>query len=284
MDNSLNSYRKVPARINAERMDSSFNGMYIYVEDDSDVAIWKKYLVKKNTRIRAVYGWENVVAIARDKNGTNKIGIIDKDFRNFTGTEPAEDNIFVTDEHDIEMMMFLSPVFSNVLQALKVKDEDAVHFRDNILNITDDIGKIKLLSEINGWGIVFKKSKGGDFVYPDYKEIFGKNGKYEGIKKIIELVVNFNEHYIKGDLILKELDIEWNYNVGKLSNGHEFAIIMSLYLKYYLKRFKEKDKETKESLEKLITASYLTADLLKSTNVYQNIKDYGIKIGIEILI
>ena len=85
-------------------------------------------------------------------------------------------------------------------------------------------------------------------------------------------------------MILKELDIEWNYNVGKLSNGHEFAIIMSLYLKYYLKRFKEKDKETKESLEKLITASYLTADLLKSTNVYQNIKDYGIKIGIEILI
>lgn len=284
MDNSLISYRKVSAHINAEMMDSSFNGVYIYVEGDSDVAIWKKYLVKNNTRIRAVNGWENVLTIAKVENGKNKIGIIDKDFRDITCKEPCEDNIFLTDEHDIEIMMFLSPVFSNVLRALKIKDEEVAPFRDNILNITDDIGKIKLLSEKLGWGLLFKKIKGDDFDFPDYKKVFGKNGKYEGINKIIELVVNFNEHHIKGDLILKELDIEWNFNAGKLSNGHEFAFIMALYLKYSLKRTKDKDKESKESLERLITASYLSADLLKSTNVYQNIKDYGIKIGIEILI
>jgi len=276
MENSLISSRKPISWNNSEKMNSTFKGIYIYVEGTSDLNIWRKYTNKQNVRINVANSWENVVASV--SGYPNNIGIIDKDFRDLTNNIPEESNIFLTDEHDIEMLMFLSDVFSDVLLALKISDND---LRNNVLTITDDIGRVKLSTILQNWNLTFKrqsKKKKDDFEYPKYEDALDKNGKYAGIEKIIERILVFSKSQMKDDDIISTVR-KCNYPFGKLSNGHDFALIMQFYLKTAHKKIKNAS-----DLEEMITAAYLSADLLKNTNVYKNVMNHGLQNGIEILI
>lgn len=276
MENSLIASRKPVAWNNSEKMDSSFKGIYVYVEGASDVSIWLKYTNPKNVRIYPVGGWEKVVE--KVSGNKNNIGIIDKDFRDLTSDIPKDDNIFLTDEHDIEMMMFLSDVFSDVLLALKISDDD---LRNNVLTITDDIGRVKLSTILQNWNLIFKRQsskKKDDFEYPKYEDAIDKNGKYVGVQKIIERILVFSKSRMKDADIMPTVK-KCNYPFGKLSNGHDFALVMQAYIKA-----KHNKQRSAINLEEMITSSYLSADLLKNSNVYKSTRNYGIKIGIEIFV
>lgn len=246
MENSIIANRKIAAWNNSEKMNSSFKGIYIYVEGITDQSIWVKYAIRDNVRINVAGGWEKVVAKVTDNK--NNIGIIDKDFRDLTNDIPQEPNIFLTDEHDIEIMMFKSNVFSDVILALNVTDNN---LRNNILTITDDIGRIKLSSIINKWNLTFKRQsnkKKDDFEYPKYEDTIDKNGNYLGLAKVIERTLVFSKSRIKESDILPIIQ-KYNHPLGKLSNGHDFAIIMQYYLK-----IKHKKLKYATDLEDMITA------------------------------
>ena len=207
MENSLIASRKPVSWNNSEKMDSAFKGIYIYVEGTSDLNIWRKYTNKQNVRIKVVDGWEKVVA--KVSGCPNNIGIIDKDFRDLANNVPIDDNIFLTDEHDIEMMMFISSVFSDVLLALKISDND---LRDEILTITDDIGRVKLSTILRNWNLTFKRQsnkKKDDFEHPKYEDALDKKGKYAGIEKIIERILVFSQSRMKVTDILPTVIIRW---------------------------------------------------------------------------
>lgn len=68
-----------------------------------------------------------------------------------------------------------------------------------------------------------------------------------------------------------------NYPLGKLSNGHDFALIMQAYIKV-----KHNKQRSATNLEEMITSSYLSADLLTKSNVYKEVRDYGISHNINI--
>lgn len=274
MENSLIASRKPAAWNNSEKMDSSFKGVYVYVEGTSDLNIWRKYTNKQNVRINVANGWENVVA--KVSGCPKNIGIIDKDFKDLTNSVPKESNIFPTDEHDIEMMMFLSDVFSDVLLALKISDND---LRNNVLTITDDIGRVKLSTILQKWNLTFKRQsnkKKDDFEYPKYEDALDKNGKYTGIEKIIERILAFSQSRMKVADIMSAAK-KCNYPLGKLSNGHDFALVMQAYVKV-----KHNKQRSATNLEEMITSSYLSADLLKNSNVYKGVRDYGVKNNINI--
>ncbi|MBR4323972.1 MAG: DUF4435 domain-containing protein [Bacteroidales bacterium] len=274
MENSLIASRKPVSWNNSEKMDSAFKGIYIYVEGTSDLNIWRKYTNKQNVRIKVVDGWEKVVA--KVSGCPNNIGIIDKDFRDLANNVPIDDNIFLTDEHDIEMMMFISSVFSDVLLALKISDND---LRDEILTITDDIGRVKLSTILRNWNLTFKRQsnkKKDDFEHPKYEDALDKKGKYAGIEKIIERILVFSQSRMKVTDILPTV-INVNYPLGKLSNGHDFALIMQAYIKV-----KHNKQRSATNLEEMITSSYLSADLLTKSNVYKEVRDYGISHNINI--
>ena len=274
MENSLIASRKPVSWNNSEKMDSAFKGIYIYVEGTADLNIWRKYTNKQNVRIKVVDGWEKVVA--KVSGCPNNIGIIDKDFRDLANNVPIDDNIFLTDEHDIEMMMFISSVFSDVLLALKISDND---LRDEILTITDDIGRVKLSTILRNWNLTFKRQsnkKKDDFEHPKYEDALDKKGKYAGIEKIIERILVFSQSRMKVTDILPTV-INVNYPLGKLSNGHDFALIMQAYIKV-----KHNKQRSATNLEEMITSSYLSADLLTKSNVYKEVRDYGISHNINI--
>ncbi len=277
MENSIISNRRVVAWENAAKMDSSFSGFYLCVEGNTDLNLWKEYTVKTNVRIQVLNGWENV--LKRIENQANCIGIIDKDFRDLTDTLPKEKNVFVTDEHDIEMMMFLSCVFPKIIAALKIDDNG---LRSDVLEITDDIGLVKLTAEKHNWNLKFKKQsnkKQSDFDYPKYEDAIDKKTfAYLGIEKIIERIITFSGSKSKvSDIltVIKGLD----YQQGKLSNGHDFAYVMEYYLKY---RHKIKN-ITAEHLEIIIMSAYLSANLLQETIIYRQIKEYGNIHNIQLL-
>ena len=274
MENSLITSRKVVAWNNSEKMDTAFKGIYIYVEGSSDLNIWRKYTNKQNVRINVADGWEKVVA--KVSGCTNNIGIIDKDFRDLTNNIPQENNIFLTDEHDIEMMMFLSNVFSDVLLALKISDND---LRKKVLTITDDIGRVKLSALLQNLNLTFKRQsnkKKDDFDYPKYEDALDKKGEYAGIEKIIERILVFSQSRMKVADILPSIK-KGTYPLGKLSNGHDFALIMQAYIKV-----KHNKQRSATNIEEMVTSSYLSADLLTKSNVFREVRDYGIINNINI--
>lgn len=220
---------------------------------------------------------ENV--LKRVENQRNCIGIIDKDFRDLTNTLPNEKNVFLTDEHDVEMMMFLSSVFPKIIAALNVDDSG---LRNYVLKITDDIGLVKLSAEKHKCNLKFKRQsnkKQNDFDYPKYEDAIDKKTfAYLGIEKIIERIIAFSGSKSKVSDILTVI-IEPDYPLGKLSNGHDFAYVMEYYLKY---RHKVKN-ITAEHLEIIIMSAYLSANLLQKSLIYRQIKEYGNNHDIQLL-
>lgn len=277
MENSIIANRKVVAWENSAKMDKSFKGLYMCVEGSSDLSIWKKYVIKENVRIEISNGWENV--LQRVKLQNNCIGIIDLDFRDIVNNIPNDVNVFLTDGHDIENMMFLSTVFYDIMAALKIKNDE--NLRNNILAITDEIGLVKLTSIINNLNLTFKKQtnkKSKPFDYPKYEDVLDKNAAYLGIRKLIEKILTFSNSKLKPSYIQNLISTLPKYERGKITNGHDFANIMEIYLKK-----KHKKQKSAEDLEEMIMSSYLSADLLKHTLVYMEIKRYGEQQQIEIL-
>lgn len=115
--------RDVSAWVNACRMS---NRNYLFVEGVSDECFWKKYINRDVINIQQVNGWENVVDCVRKFNDESlhncSIGIVDCDFEHiYPHKAITENNIFMTDYHDLEMMMYQSSALDSVLKAIDRK-------------------------------------------------------------------------------------------------------------------------------------------------------------------
>ena len=95
-----------------------FSGCYIYVEGNSDVCFWKNFCNKSETKIVACNGWTSVVeSVTKAKiEGKLCIGIIDRDFNDYLPEKKkTEEQVFMSDDHDIEMMVYHSGDYVKVI-------------------------------------------------------------------------------------------------------------------------------------------------------------------------
>lgn len=115
--------RDISAWVTASRMSGK---NYFFVEGVSDECFWKKFINKELIQIQQLNGWKNVVHCIRKFNEAslqdNCIGVIDRDFEDLYPYKSVhEENIFFTDFHDIEMMMYMSPAWDFALKTIDKK-------------------------------------------------------------------------------------------------------------------------------------------------------------------
>lgn len=275
--------REVSAWINASKM-SGCN--YMFVEGVSDECLWKKFINRESILIQKVNGWENVVACVQRFNEETLdsycFGVIDSDFEQiYPHKSIAIKNLFMTDLHDIEMMMYKSEAWDSALKAIDKRNRITAkpqEVLDSVLEITDRIGLLKLSSLRHNLRLVFKKeNRNHELELPKYENIIDRNGMYVGDKKLIQYIYSFsNSNKRSRDPIPSVSDLEDRfryictdrYPSEHLSNGHDITYVMNYVLrrKYGL----TESYISTDSIEIALFAAY-NIDLLKQTNLYNSI-------------
>ncbi|GHT94633.1 hypothetical protein FACS1894141_1670 [Spirochaetia bacterium] len=236
-----------PDRIaNAILQDTSFNGYYLLVEGEKDSKLYNKFIDLKNVRIRIAFGCKKVMetlTILENRLFDRRIGIIDRDFYTLYEDIPQLENLFITDYHDIEVMMFISNAFDNMLR-IYTTEEKITEFertrqkstRDIIFELSNNIGYLKLAEKKYNFGLVFKPEK-VDGNQIKYNDIISDKMTYKGDSALVRTIVNYswnkrvkmlNETEILEKYLLEKQSV---YDNKQLSNGHDLSNIIFIFLK-----------------------------------------------------
>lgn len=270
---------------NAIMMDNSFKGFYLVVEGNKDYKLFSKFVDENNIKIKEAFGFEKVklaLEILTERGYTNKLGIIDSDFSEILGIKHEVDGLFITDLHDIEVMIFktqsLGTVLRTYVSSAKLKafeTKSGKSIRESILELGKEIGYLKLANKVYDLGLIFKPktADGNQIRYKDF--IDDKEFTFNGRKSMINSLLNYSRS--KSTTLKTEEEItskleeiaSKTYDLEHLVNGHDLSNILFLLIK---KVFASTSKMLHDfnSLEDSLTLAYEYEDF-KKTKLYNEI-------------
>jgi Protein of unknown function (DUF4435) len=238
-----------PERIaNAIMQDTSFHGHYLLVEGNKDYKLYKKF-VNKGIKIKEAWGCENlkrVLDILDEREFYRKIGIVDADFSSILQIELKAKDLFVTDYHDIEVMLIKSSALYSIINTFCLRErveefcpEEQIY--EKIMNLGKEIGLLKLANKVFNLGLVFKpeRPEGNQLKYKDF--ISERDLSFIGKEEMIQTAINYSTNRgtkISGKDEIKEkmsLLAQKEYNLEHLVNGHDLTNILFILIKKVLK-------------------------------------------------
>ena len=217
----------------AKMMYQDCHESYILVEGQTDKTFFTVLMgSQSNIRFRPVSGWERVhktILLAQKEGFKNILGIIDKDFHALLKDGITEnDQLFFTDNNDIEMMLFNSVSLEKFLNIhgdenkLKVGESP----RDRILNAASCLGALRMVSLSNRYNLRFDGFECKDFIdrstlVPDSKKL---------IRKITQRTISNGTSVSVTEEILKGQADEFMraYCPHDLCNGHDVFDILGI--------------------------------------------------------
>lgn len=282
---------------NAIMMDKSFKGYYLIVEGTKDFKLYSKFTNNSNVRIKEAFGFEKVKLVLQtlsDRGYSNKLGIIDSDFSKILSISHEVDGLFITDCHDIEVMIFKTKALETVLRIFvssskisNYEKEIGKSIRDKILELGIEIGLLKLANKVYNLGLVFKpKTIDGNQI--KYKDFINENTlDFKGTKDMINSLLNYSRAKSKTlkseeEIIQKLKEIsEGTYDIDHLVNGHDLSNILFLLLKKTLSS-NNKMLQDFNSVEDSLILSFEYDDF-KRTVLYSEIKKFENIVNYQIL-
>ncbi|MDO6654511.1 DUF4435 domain-containing protein [Anaerobacillus sp. 1_MG-2023] len=274
---------------NAIMQDSTFKGTNLVVEGTKDYKFYSKFFNIENTvQIKQVGGKEKVrevIELLNARNFNEKIGIIDSDFSKILSDEVNTENVFLTDFHDIEVMMFGSPALETTLNIYTTNEKiekflDGRKLRGIILDLAKQIGFLKLANHIYKLGLAFKprQPQGKPLKYKDF--IDNRTLDFKGNEQLITTVHNYSinrsDKVIDAKIVeekVKEL-VDDKYDLLHLVNGHDLSNILFFLLKKVL-RSPNMSLYDIHSIEDSLIMSY-EARFWIDTELFKKIYDWGL--------
>jgi hypothetical protein len=288
-----------PVRIaNSILQKSMFKGTYLIVEGHNDFSVYRKFANEEFCNIEIAFGNGNVINVIDElkKRGFHDaIGIIDSDFRILENDIPPNPNIFLTDDHDLELMIFKSDAFETVLlhyadpeklKALRAQNNND-EIRDIFLNLAKPLGYLKWANKQGNLCFVFKPlaPEGNPLNISDF--IAPNSLIFSGYEKMISSVINYSRNKIETKTT-KEQAIKWTKNIidnmhdlYQLCNGHDVINIVCISLRRKLSNLNSNALKP-EQLEKELIFAYDTR-YFEQTALYQQIKKWELSNGKPVL-
>ena len=151
-------------------------GVFLIVEGHSDKLIYERLVNKQEVRVTIASGKNNAIKalsiLEKEDNFRRVVAVIDADFSRIEQQIPDSNNLFLTDEHDLEMMLIKSAAFDKLLkergseEKIKAFTED---IRETLLKLGQEIGKLRWLSLRNKLDLKFE-GLNTDFLKEDSKQ------------------------------------------------------------------------------------------------------------------
>lgn len=210
---------------------------FIFVEGDSDILLFRKLFDLDNCKVECIPpgGHMKVEAAVEELLKSNKlvIGIRDADFIHLSGIPYEKQNMFLTDFHDIEMVLVAeNKVFNAILNEhtnFPTQEYDAT--RNKIFQLLEEISLLKWLSSKEDLKLNFTKAGFQDLLELalkkakntiDFESYFGRVLAESPNAKITDI-----------NLIISKINLlkQENVNSFQLCNGHDFTKTFAIFLR-----------------------------------------------------
>ncbi len=209
------------------------NVAFLLVEGIDDRAVYKNFIDEKYCEIILCYGEKNlcgaITLLNQQRTIKGYIGIKDADF-DIIDDISREDNLFLTDGHDLETMICSSDAFDYYNEVhLRGEDTNSVRgfiatLREKIFNIGSVIGYLRWLSHKHKLGIEINAKKFLDHV---------KKHQDLTLESAIEI-----SKFDKEICDIDELNVLLLNHFSHLCQGHDLTLLMGhLYRGVSKKRF-----------------------------------------------
>lgn len=250
--------------------------IWILVEGIDDEKVYSKFFRKDRVKIKEVPGSclmiETVVPELNDESG-QVIGIKDADFIRLHGETVLHGAIFITDQHDLEMMMLKSDRVLENIDAEYSPGVDIFDIRNEILNQASFIGYIRWFNDTNQLQICFKGISHGSF--------YDGDGGYKKEKCVSDL--NLRSSNKTREITLDEINTFIQQfsqmDLFQLCNGHDASALFALRL---TKLMRSKGISYSD-FQKSLRLSYQKGDFVQ-TNLHASIKAWADANSFDILL
>lgn len=271
-------------KLNQLRMDvphpNNRGQAFVLVEGDTDIRLYRKFFDLNITNVEQIPGGnpkvEACVATLQPISDL-VIGIRDSDFIKIMEIEYAENPIFLTDYHDLEMSLIanektiLAVVFDYTLLS---SSHEQRAFVDKVFALTRDMSLIKLLNAENNWELSFKF---GFLEFFDRQiERFDSSAFLErAIRKSDTISIDIKQNILEL-LANKREESQERYF---LTNGHDFVKVFT----HLLRKKYGHNKLNERTIEDVLRIKYSLSEF-KTTSLYEKIMTWQLEKQIEILL
>lgn len=279
----------VAAEVHLLREDEDFKGVFLFVEGETDFALFSNFVDGEKCQIRRLRGKENVLTLIEDLieyGDTLCLAIVDADFWHIEKRMPPNEHVVITDTHDIETLIFKSPALEKVFsEYISVDNIEKIRkrypdIRTSILSVARYMAIIKWVNHIHDLRLYFYadsyRTQPIEWATSIDIETFKVNG--DALLNII-----CNDDYSKKKTLARLLTPYLNnhYDPYKLCNGHDVLYVTLLFLKRRGRKIDVEDISVK-NLERLFRLSYEVA-YFKQTMLYQSIMKWQQSRSLSIL-
>jgi len=265
---------------NEIRMRSLYdNGPFILVEGSSDATFFSYHMTVNIENIVPTFGWESLFDVIESLSTDlqdKTIGLVDLDYRGIVKTRPKPKNVFTTDSHDLETMMFSTDVFRKVLiqkaskQKVRAHPLESCGVKKTIIELAKFIGHLRFYSQYKGKHYSFDEMDIEKFI--NRKDLSFSESKFTS-----HLRGNNPKNYSMPNDILRQSIAECK-KVAILSNpyrlccGHDLIEIMAIGLQSLWGSYSASGISGK-MLEDSFMLAY-TCQMFSKTTLFQQISDW----------
>ncbi len=207
--------------------------IFVLVEGDDDCKIFKR-LLASHCKVETFSGGveklqECVQILVGDSNFRGLIiGIRDADFLYLEGKTSSLPELFLTDFHDLEMMMvYADETFESIMAEFGGKEtENPLKLRNDILTVLQFVSYLRWWNDQNNAELKFKAVS--------YGGVFEGNTLKMDVEKYLMKLISVSPNAIEKDTNLLTLHAKSlekpTHDLYQLCNGHDFMKILSLYI------------------------------------------------------
>ncbi|MBF0566514.1 MAG: DUF4435 domain-containing protein [Nitrospirae bacterium] len=258
---------------------SSHKGSFLIVEGDTDVSLYEHFVDKAYCQVHPGENKDNVISAIDilEKGGfKGVVAIVDADFWHLESYIASNKNLFMTDQHDIENMILLSPAFNKIISEYFEKryKKTSKLILDKIAESCKPLGYLRWISS--------KDQDNLELNFKDLKfEVFIDDKSLSiDIKKMIKDVLlnstkklNADEQTLEKSVISK---MNLSHDVWQVCCGKDLINILSIGIKNIYGKDKYKRKVDVVSLQGILRVAYEYSHFML-TKLYKSISDWEIE-------
>jgi hypothetical protein len=257
------------------RHPSSEKKVWIIVEGRSDEKIFSRLIDGDNVVFETSHGGVKPLLEAVSeliKETKYVLGIRDADFMHLEKKSALEKNIFITDFHDMEMMLVSSDeTYNNIAKEYLPKEQQGMELREKIMISIKFLSGLRWINHCENIELKFKGLSLGNFYNA---ENFNLN-KEKCLSSIFSQSQEKKREPSIEDIDEKIKDISIFSDLLNLCNGHDFNKAFALYVNFISeKSSKVKDKD----IEKAFRIAY-SNESFKKTSLYKKLKKWSSEEG-----
>lgn len=262
-------------KVNELRLDithpNSSNIVFVFVEGESDIRLFRKFFNTSSCKVENIPGGkfklEEAVRLFITLNPL-VLGIRDADFLHLNQSNYSEDNMFLTEYHDVEISMINEPiVFSTIIyEFTDIPGGEHLSVRDAIFSSISKIGTLRWLNDVQNLRLAFEGIGFRDLLDFDNQNI--------NIDAYVQRVLSRSENAVVNDVqaissMIAATSLQ-GIDLNQLCNGHDFVQALAQFL-----RVKGNGQMPSDAVLASIIRISFTIDHFKATQLYTDLQNWA---------